>query len=175
MVDTTVMNMTQHVRDHLSFHVKMDQDFISDEIYEDIKRLTPKGQSHINCYNISTILGYLYKKKEVIHVGKRKNHNGGAPFWIYRKKPKIPVRKVVCAAIKYKNLTYCGARHGDCFRMMFDSGLDPVVYKPQCVQGFIDQFNEFMTREEALKVAYAACQITNKSRPLHKLFSEDLY
>ena len=44
-------------------------------------------------------------------------------------------------------------------------------------EGFIDQWGVFMTREEALIVAYHANQLGRrpKTRPYSKLFSEDLY
>lgn len=44
-------------------------------------------------------------------------------------------------------------------------------------QGFIDQFDDYHTREEALVIAKHAGQLEGKQKcsPSHELFSEDLY
>lgn len=91
-------------------------------------------------------------------------------------------RRVVCAAIKgfsvaRGEILITGSRHFDSvMRAIIEhlglSGL-PNTWK----QGFIDQWGEYMSREEAFKVALAAGQIRQKTgNPDSKeLFSEDLY
>lgn len=45
------------------------------------------------------------------------------------------------------------------------------------IQGFVDQYGTFYTREEALVIATKAGQLEGrtKTNPSHKLFSEDLW
>ena len=49
----------------------------------------------------------------------------------------------------------------------YDSLKPPYLSKARWPQGFIDQFGEFLTREEAHKIKYDGLE--------GKLFSEDLY
>lgn len=87
-------------------------------------------------------------------------------------------RVVVCAA--NRSLTgkiVCGARHWDsAMRSMtvVDKNLPPEWRGAE--QGFIDQYGQFLTREEAYIIAEKAGQI--KYGPAHSegtLYSEDLY
>ncbi len=86
-------------------------------------------------------------------------------------------RRVVCAAIRKGDTLICGARHFDqtmhqqIERMHFN---DPRFMR-DAEQGFVDQWGEFMTREEAYMVARERGQFL--ADPIHKtaLFSEDLY
>jgi len=87
-------------------------------------------------------------------------------------------RWIVCAANRYKGVNYPGARHHNCFKLMVAVGLDPREYLPDngTEQGFIDQHDVFMTREEAMDVALISGQVG--CRPGGKmtvLYSEDLY
>jgi len=85
-------------------------------------------------------------------------------------------RTVVCAAIKYDDIVYCGPRHMHIFNHMGNElMMDPVEYKPHCEQGFVDQHNVFMDREEARDVAIHAGQVTTLEIRANQLFSEDLY
>lgn len=45
------------------------------------------------------------------------------------------------------------------------------------VQGFVDQYGTFYTREDALVVAQKAGQLEGRTKtcPIHKLFSEDVW
>ena len=99
-----------------------------------------------------------------------------------------PTRVVVCAAIRYtfkfeSNIPptlVCGPRHFDqtMHRTLERFPPETLAAAENAVQGFVDQFGTFMTREEALEVARAAGQLNTrrpKSHPLTKLFSEDLY
>ena len=58
---------------------------------------------------------------------------------------------IVCAAVKYAedDIVY-GVRHGDCMAGRRSA---------DCVHGFLDNKRQFLTREEAYKVAHAAGQI----------------
>lgn len=99
---------------------------------------------------------------------------------------------VVCACNRHRETgrKVCGARHFDSImrEQMHDTGGFP--YWNSCEQGFIDQFGQFLTREQAWKIADAAGQIRRptgwekddeiKARPANigdegKLFSENLY
>lgn len=84
-------------------------------------------------------------------------------------------RRVVCAAIRdMSGRVVCGARH-------FDIGMvraikEMMSFVEPWEQGFIDQRGEFMTREEAHKVAADAGQIIRRcGGDDGRLFSENLY
>lgn len=81
-------------------------------------------------------------------------------------------RQVVCAAIKNTRtgMIVCGPRHHHCIRLAHDLG----ICSDGWVQGFVDQKNEFMTREEAMVLAKERGQIRGQTRG-SGLFSEDLY
>lgn len=94
--------------------------------------------------------------------------------------PEISVRVVVCAANKYGDKVFLGARHFDERMREAMQGSDiPAWHKAYGeTQGFIDQWGVFMDRKEALLVATAAGQIgvrRPKGNPADMLFSEDLY
>lgn len=100
------------------------------------------------------------------------------------------LRLVACAAILHKTtgVIVCGVRHGDCLNRAVGYGIKGSGGK-QWECGFMDQFNVFMTRKEAWKVADAAGQIRrpkgferdyDSHRPPNigddgMLFSENLY
>lgn len=97
----------------------------------------------------------------------------------------IESRFVVCAACKYGDLILCGARH---FSPAMCSQIDKIREERlieldklgRAEQGFVDQYDVFMSREEAYEVALAAGQLNTRrsksSNPGSKtLFSEDLY
>jgi len=81
------------------------------------------------------------------------------------------MNKIVCAAIHQNGIVYCGIRPGSVLKHMRDIG----VPKAEHVQGFVDKYNDFLTREDALVIAWEAKQIEVKTKPETKLFSEDLY
>lgn len=95
----------------------------------------------------------------------------------------IEGRFVVCAACQYGDVIIAGARHYDGVmrsQLMAYPKDHPVrtMKRSLVVQGFIDQYGVFMTREEALVVAKEAGQINvrrEKTFPEDELFSEDLY
>ena len=90
-----------------------------------------------------------------------------------------PQAVVVCAACKYGDLTIAGARHWDSVMYsQYKSLKDPAkTYKFK--QGFINQFGEFLSREEAMIVALEAGQTVDVERGCGGdekiLFSEGLY
>ena len=82
---------------------------------------------------------------------------------------------VVCAAIRVGDLIFCSARH--CDPTMHNQARAAGIKLSKGMQGFINQFGEFLTREEAKQVAISAGQKINAVYPSKSkdLFSEDLY
>lgn len=81
--------------------------------------------------------------------------------------------RIVCAAVLLSGgPVVCGPRHFDSVMRGTIEELEAPV--EGAIQGFVDQFGNFMTREEAHLVAFRAGQI-----PAHtdgdQLYSEDLY
>lgn len=89
-------------------------------------------------------------------------------------------RLVVCAANKYGDSVFTGIRH---FCPIMRENMKPFDIPWMRkefgeVQGFVDQHGVFMDRFEALTVATEAGQINRyreKTTPIDRLFSEDLY
>jgi len=84
--------------------------------------------------------------------------------------------KVVCAANKYANgHIICGVRH--CDKFMADSmthgDLHDIGIGVNAVQGFVNSYGDFLTREEAYIAALHNNQCAPK--PSKTLYSEDLY
>lgn len=92
-----------------------------------------------------------------------------------------PQQIVVCAANRFKDVILSGARHFDSVmrnqieHMKEDS--KPSAKGERWEQGFINQFGEFLTREEALVVVKESGQSFNADRngSSTELFSEGLY
>lgn len=95
-------------------------------------------------------------------------------------------RRIVCAANRFKlkdggDLVIPAVRHyskdmSAVIKQVEDKLVTRFVVEPD--QGFIDQYSNYWTREEALIIATHAGQINTvreKGWPLDKLFSEDLY
>ena len=97
----------------------------------------------------------------------------------------IEGRFVVCAACRYGDLIVAGARHSSpamCSQLdrIREDRLLEDDKMGRAEQGFIDQFDVFMSRDEAYQVALAAGQLnTRRSKSSNPgsttLFSEDLY
>jgi hypothetical protein len=93
---------------------------------------------------------------------------------------RIEIQRVVCAACRYEGIIVVGIRHLDVLmrqtiKLMYPD-IDP---KSICVrfareQGFVDQFGNFLTRTEALKIAIEKDQIYRTTNE-RELFSENLY
>lgn len=88
-----------------------------------------------------------------------------------------PASRVVCAANKNKESgrIICGARHWDA--IMRSQVKDDEGFGGNWTQGFINQFGEFLTREEAYIIAKEQGQIIhpNGTHDDKTLFSECLY
>lgn len=90
---------------------------------------------------------------------------------------------IVCAAIFFDGLVIAGARHHDMVmnKVIERLGGHKAVYeacKTRPIQGFIDQFGRFYTREEAMLVARENDQIIvtdEQMLSVSALHSEDLY
>lgn len=84
-------------------------------------------------------------------------------------------QRVVCAAIKHKEsgLIICGARHFD--EVMVKLIQDREESWATADQGFIDQWGNFLTRQEAFTIAKRMEQIRDVPNIEGTLFSEDLY
>lgn len=86
------------------------------------------------------------------------------------------MRRVVCAANRSENGDIVlGARHHD--KLMNEAIRSAGLQGTKWEQGFIDQWGEFMSREEAWKVAELAGQILRRVGGDSKgvLYSENLY
>ena len=94
---------------------------------------------------------------------------------------------ILAAAIKFKiektneEVVLCGARHGDVFRQLEPLGFKPQSGYKEIEQGFIDQYNNFLTRDEAFEHAKEIGQLCasivgdRKTTYGTKLYSEDLW
>ena len=94
---------------------------------------------------------------------------------------------IICAAVKIKyvdskdniqQLTICGHRHSNCFRIKHRLDNKHTQWSEE---GFINHKGEFLDRKEALKHALECGQLSATTRQFKKdrnedeLFSEDLY
>lgn len=89
-------------------------------------------------------------------------------------------RLVVCAANKYGDDVFTGIRHFCPIMRKNMKDYDIAWMREEFgeIQGFVDQHGVFMDRFEALTVATEAGQINRyleKTTPIDRLFSEDLY
>jgi len=88
-----------------------------------------------------------------------------------------PQQIVVCAACRVNGTMVCGARHFD--KVMTDqiARLPLRLSWNTAEQGFINQFGDFLTREEAMKIVKENGQPFNIERNGGdvSLFSEGLY
>lgn len=87
------------------------------------------------------------------------------------------VRRVVCAAVLYEDGTLLvGPRHYDSTMLAQYKRYGIGMTEDQAVQGFVDQWGAFMTREEAHKMASEQGQIRHRCGGDNgRLFSENLY
>lgn len=87
---------------------------------------------------------------------------------------------IVCAALRLRGVDFChliiGPRHYDpVMRAQIEAGGNKAGWR-MAEQGFIDQFGNFLTREEAYIVAKKNGQIKYRcGGDDEKLFSENLY
>lgn len=92
-------------------------------------------------------------------------------------------RHIVCAANKFEipgadDIIVCGARHHDPIMRKVLNGLK-VAYPHGCAhgdQGFIDQYQQWVSRKDARHIVIANKQPLRDGECLYdKLFSENLY
>lgn len=83
--------------------------------------------------------------------------------------------RIVCSAIRDKaGRLFLGPRHGHCFQAANEFKQEDSFDEYE--QGFIDQHNKFLTREEAWIIAEKNGQIFRRcGGDGKKLFSENLY
>lgn len=83
--------------------------------------------------------------------------------------------RIIAAAIRYKGVTYTGSRHGHIIRSMVEVTTLKDMLKDKVtdnMQGFIDQYGRWYSREDSREIAIKANQI----KPDHgTLYSEDLW
>lgn len=85
-------------------------------------------------------------------------------------RPKV----IVCAAMRQGNIIVAGARHFDSIMLSQIKAMN--IPKRDWEQGFIDQYGNFLTREEAWGVADTAGQIKKVISGMKGLlWSENLY
>ena len=96
---------------------------------------------------------------------------------------------ILAAAIKCyvtktnSEVILCGARHGDCFAQLNTLGFSPHIDYLDIEEGFIDNHNNFLTRQEAFNHAKEIGQLSSKivyerehgEIGNNKLISEDLW
>lgn len=89
-------------------------------------------------------------------------------------------RKVVAAANWYNGYILVGARHWDSLMQQQATAVGGSKLlrdwaEGEEIQGFVDQYRNFLTREEAAIIALEAGQIEKLKFSKDELFSEDLY
>jgi len=89
----------------------------------------------------------------------------------------VTPRRIVCAAIKQMvtGRIITGARHFDKIMRAQIKAADGMKNWRSAAQGFIDQFGDFLNREEAWKIAEDQGQIRRQVSTPGTLFSENLY
>lgn len=87
----------------------------------------------------------------------------------------VTPRRVVCAANRKREtgLIICGARHWDKIMRAQAKALNETFTGWD--QGFIDQFGDFITRDEAWVIAKDQKQIFREVSSPGRLYSENLY
>lgn len=87
--------------------------------------------------------------------------------------------QITDAAIMFQDLHYpdaptimCGERHADIFERMFKMSIQYV--KEDCIQGFWTNWNRFLTRYAAKKLALENGQL-KEDTGMAELYSEDLW
>jgi len=90
------------------------------------------------------------------------------------------IQRVVCAACRYDDVIVVGIRHLDPLMRQTMKAMYPDVEKIGIKfsrdQGFVDQFGNFLTRQEALVIANHNNQIHRRvGGDEHRLYSENLY
>lgn len=86
---------------------------------------------------------------------------------------RLEIQRVVCSAVRHKETgqMWCGPRHHNCLWQVPKD-----ISRDKLQQGFVDQFFNFLTREEAWVIAERKGQIVRRcGGDGEKLYSENLY
>lgn len=89
-------------------------------------------------------------------------------------------RHIVCAAIRFEKLIVTGVRHHDVFmnrQIDFYKAAGLISHDARGMQGFVDQYGQFLNRVDAATIAVANHQQLRDARLEigGKLYSENLY
>jgi len=87
----------------------------------------------------------------------------------------VTPRRIVCAARRKEGVVVTGARHSDKVIKGQMEAINGFKWWQGGEQGFIDQFGDFLTREEAWDVAVEQGQIRREVSSPGTLFSENIY
>lgn len=114
----------------------------------------------------SQILGSIFKESD---TSKKFNE-------AVEQKPKEQI-KIVSSAIEFANgEIIVGLRHGNCFERWYELNPDKKHWKDgREIQGFITNYLQFVTREEALQICKTNGQKMKEFSNDKILYSEDLY
>jgi hypothetical protein len=82
-------------------------------------------------------------------------------------------RYIICAAVQYKKKIVLGHNHGDILQNILKGNPDNPQYVDQAMQGFIDNHGQFLSRQDAARVAFEAGQI-KEYKENQILLSEEL-
>lgn len=104
------------------------------------------------------------------------------PDWMYYINDGVRYkRRIVCAANKIGDYIVPGARHGSplmntLVKQLFPNEADAIAAMNECYEeGFIDQYDQWWNREQALEIAINSDQIIRKGGSKKMLWSENLY
>ena len=94
-------------------------------------------------------------------------------FW----SPTPGTERIVCAAVLYTDgVLLVGPRHFDAVMHKQYAGFGCHLSEAECAQGFLDQYGQFHTREQAWVIAERNGQIIrDHDKTPGRLFSENLY
>ena len=87
-----------------------------------------------------------------------------------------PKQRVVCAALRNGDRIICGPRHFDSIMRQQVAASEGIEFWRRADQGFVNQYGEFLGREEARMVALDNNQVANRcGGDQTQLYSENLY
>jgi len=87
----------------------------------------------------------------------------------------VTPRRIVCAAMLKEGRIITGVRHYDEIMRTQMQASEGLAWWRGCTQGFIDQFGDFLNRQDAWKVADEQGQIRHEVSTPGTLYSENLY
>ena len=87
----------------------------------------------------------------------------------------VTPRIIVCAAMSKEGRIVTGSRHFDQVMRSQMEASEGIKWWRNCEQGFIDQFGDFLNRDDAWVVAEEQDQIRRDVSTKGHLYSENLY